>query len=461
MKSEIRRTEEGNKPKVTVTMNNDSNQQGHSIFAPSQIEAVILCPGRIKMCKGLKGTSSKYAAEGTFAHSLAASFLELAYRTVDIDQDPSPLFQNLSKKDYLKEAYLGFLGETKHVDGHDIIIPEEMLFAVEFYVRHCLNLRRTAIVTFLSSNEISCIERIEDKVTLNLLRVAEMYETVDKETLEALRVPEIYGTVDYAISSFGDSSQKDTLFIRDFKYGKGIAVSPEWNAQLICYALGCIERNEFESYAHYEKINIGIVQPRVTKTPLIWETTPEKLYEWCKTTLIPTIKKAQDKNASCIPGEIQCRWCLAKGICKALHTKLSSTITDDFTSYDTISTDQAKDIIKNKKLIIDFITAVEDNIRGRLLDGEELKGLQLKQGRQQKSWRYDRGETFALLDDIFSSIKDTDDRNNYIFDYKLVSPAKALKNIEKLYENIEYDEQYNRLMQSVDINHNKASIITE
>ena len=68
-------------------------------------------------------------------------------------------------------------------------------------------------------------------------------------------VPEGFGTGDLVIVA------DDTLYIVDLKYGKGIAVSAEWNPQMLLYSLGALEL--FGSLYDIEKVNMTIHQPRL------------------------------------------------------------------------------------------------------------------------------------------------------------------------------------------------------
>jgi len=391
-------------------MKDKSLKSQHSDFGPSQIEAILRCPGRVRMCKGLKNASSKYAAEGTFAHQLAEQFLK---------HDPSEV------------EIQGLLGNKKQIDGHEIPITEEMLAAVNTYVNHCRSLK----------SNFSCNEAIETHTTL-----------------EHIGLPEVYGTLDYAISNV----DQDTLFVRDFKYGKGLSVSPEWNAQLLCYAAGHHAYASIQGHAH-NTINIGIVQPRISEEPLIWEVPYREVRNWCLKKLVPAIKQAKQYDSPCVPGDVQCRWCAAKGECAALKNDVIATISKDFVVtkvlpfFDKIPTHQAKAIIQKKKRIVDFITAVENNLRARLQTGEKIEGIQLKQGRQRKKWNVSGEALTEALKTVFSDQAGAA-LGNYLYETKHVSPAHALRDIESLYENFTYDAKKNSLMEFIDITHDKPSV---
>ena len=86
-------------------------------------------------------------------------------------------------------------------------------------------------------------------------------------------VPEGFGTGDLVIVA------DDTLYIVDLKYGKGIAVSAEWNPQMLLYSLGALEL--FGSLYDIEKVNMTIHQPRLENVST-FEITVHDLMEWAE-----------------------------------------------------------------------------------------------------------------------------------------------------------------------------------
>ena len=121
-------------------------------------------------------------------------------------------------------------------------------------------------------------------------------------------VPEGFGTADCIMI------QGNTLFVIDFKYGKGVPVSAEENPQMMLYALGAYEACKI--LYPIERIRLGIVQPRLPDEISEWECTLEELLQFGdyakeRATL------AFAGEGEFAPGEKTCKFCRAKKQCRA------------------------------------------------------------------------------------------------------------------------------------------------
>ena len=105
----------------------------------------------------------------------------------------------------------------------------------------------------------------------------------------------------------------DTLYIVDLKYGKGIAVSAEWNPQMLLYSLGALEL--FGSLYDIEKVNMTIHQPRLENVST-FEITVHDLMEWAEQELMPKAEMAAKGEGEFAVGD-WCRFCKAKNTCRA------------------------------------------------------------------------------------------------------------------------------------------------
>lgn len=130
--------------------------------------------------------------------------------------------------------------------------------------------------------------------------------------------PGEFGTLDYACLE-----EFDRLTIVDFKYGAGVAVDPEDNTQLICYALGMLKMINYS----VQKVRLVILQPRARhdRGPVrIWEIDTNCLLQWRD-----KLKAAHDialrPGAPAAPGH-WCRFCKAKTICPALYKEAAEMV---------------------------------------------------------------------------------------------------------------------------------------
>lgn len=342
----------------------------HAQISPSALSDIILCPGRVRMQEGVKDITSYAAAEGSAAHYVAE--------------------QKLLCKTGIKK------GDEIKVDGHTIPVDQEMFDAVQVYVDHIEKLRGLSLYKE---------ENIEKKVSL-----------------KHIGLPEIYGTVDFSMGVLFS-----TLYIRDYKYGQGIVVNPEYNPQLMTYAIGAGN----DLLDGFETINIGIVQPRgKDKNPVkVWKTTPDVLVKWAEDILKPTVKLAQQDNAPLNPGEQQCRWCRAADICPALAQKALTVAQADFKDFtdiqpdklaETLSIEEVTKVYDKLPLLKKFIKTVEGRVFSELESGGGVPGYKLVHGRKSRSWHDEQEAADAL------KIRGVDP-----YQHKLVSPAQAEKLLNK------------------------------
>lgn len=197
-------------------------------------------------------------------------------------------------------------------------------------------------------------------------------------------VPEGFGTADAIVTN------GETLTVVDLKYGKGVPVSAERNSQAMLYALGAL--SEREAFQSFTKVVIVIHQPRLDSISE-WETTPDELRTWGKW-VSQQAAKCLEPSAERVAGEKQCQWCTAKPICPALMAKAEQTLMAQFDGMDaepprnpdTLSDEQLRLALDNKKLIASWLDAVEDHVTERLVAGDLFKGYKLVAGRSTRRW---------------------------------------------------------------------------
>ncbi len=205
-------------------------------------------------------------------------------------------------------------------------------------------------------------------------------------------VPEGFGTLDAAILDYDTK----TCHIFDLKYGKGVKVDAFENTQAQMYAIGL--ENELSFLSTINKFVLHIVQPRIYNFSS-WEISTYDLLtfsDWVQ----ERASLALSNNANRSPGEKQCQWCKAKGDCKALSDFTTSLITAEFDDIDevdseTLTNDQKKAVLDNKKLIESFLKAVEASVFNQLDQGVEFTGYKLVEGRSIRKWN-DKAE-FKLI----------------------------------------------------------------
>ena len=182
-------------------------------------------------------------------------------------------------------------GQTFTVEGSIVEITPEMLDAVRMFVQTVFRLADTALW-----------RATETEVSLSWL-------WGDEEPPD-----DIFGTTDFAACDL------TTLYVLDFKYGRGKAVGAERNTQLLMYALmvyGKLQNERPDLIAAIETVCLVIIQPRAggLKT---WAIPVGELLYWGYGVLKPKIDAICDplENLELTPGN-HCYFCAAAIDCEA------------------------------------------------------------------------------------------------------------------------------------------------
>ena len=247
--------------------------RAHSVLGASSAFRWMSCPGSVRLSEGMPGTTSVAAEEGTAAHALAEHCLK----------------KNVNPHDCIGQSF------------EDIEVTEEMANGVAVFVAYVRE------------------------------RPVDQFEVVD------------------------------------FKYGRGHPVEVEGNPQLLYYVLGALFALEagdlraggkfYEVEFKLDKLNppvpmwgtadavitgdrknglrVTIVQPRAAHERGSVRTTVVSYRELLDFSedLLDAARKTQEPDAPLVPGD-QCRWCRAKPICPALHSKALEIAQAEFTDLD-------------------------------------------------------------------------------------------------------------------------------
>ncbi len=350
----------------------------HSIVGPSGLSAIIQCPGKVRLSKGIPDKTAWVAFEGTTAHDICEKRL-------------------LNKPHYK-------LGAVVEHGEHSVTVDDEMLAATDVYVDFINGLRKK-----YKAEGLAYSETVEGKITL-----------------DAYALPEVWGTADYIMKV-----PFRVLYVIDYKHGQGVPVSPRKNAQAMAYGLGA----GGENIDIYDAIHLIIIQPRgrgsegAIKT---WVTTPDELKTWAKDTLIPAVTAALGDDAPLNPGESQCRWCRAKAVCPAIAEQVFKTAQADFAEFSTFAPDdpqhltieQISEIFKKIKLISGFTKSIEEKVFNTLATGRKVPGYKLVLGRKRRSWGNEAG-ALKVLESVLGEAAYTK---------KPLSPAQGEKALGKDYK---------------------------
>lgn len=270
----------------------------HAILGASSAARWMSCTGSPRLIARLTESgevdpnkSSVYAEEGTAAHALAEHCLH---------------------KDVAPAGLIG--GTMVYKDGDYTFDMAAELREVDFEVT----------------------EEMSDAVQLYLDTIAEEIRRLPNA--ERLVEVTVFPLAGYEGDSFGTADVclwdpiESELTVMDFKYGAGVVVDAEHNAQTMFYGLGGLRRVVGESGANAcEWVRLVIVQPRARHAdgPVrTFKLRASELVEWGGT-LRSAIEATKDPKAPLHAGS-HCKWCPAQPLCPAQRALIVQQAQMDF-----------------------------------------------------------------------------------------------------------------------------------
>lgn len=190
-------------------------------------------------------------------------------------------------------------------------------------------------------------------------------------------VPEGFGTGDCTII------QGNRLDVVDYKYGKGVAVSAVDNSQMRLYALGAI--NEFGDIYEIHEVGMHIFQPRINNVSVDVMRIDDLIF-WGEG-VKPIAKLAAKGEGDFCFGE-HCRFCPHAGQCPTLAAGCMKVvnITGGKAAVPTLAPWMIADILKQESVISAWLKAVKDRALTQMLNGEEIPGFKVVEGRGSREW---------------------------------------------------------------------------
>jgi hypothetical protein len=325
----------------------------HAFLSPSGLAAALACELKVWAEKGLPDSSSSASSEGTAAHELAADCLEGEFDA----------------------AY--FIGRQIEADGIIFTVDSDMASFVQVY--------------------------------LNYVRA------LGGQLLVEQRLPVASITLEDGATGTSDAVVLDgeTLHVVDLKFGRGVQVFSENNAQLRCYGLAALRH--YNLAGEFKTVVMHIVQPRMGHIDS--ETlTAEELLAWGESVL-PTAKRilAGPSGLQATPNEKSCKFCRAKGSCPALQTHVVATVMDDFVDVTqpvslasklAAATDRISrvdnqtlaNLMPQLGLIVDWCNEVRAEVDRRIFRGEEVPGYKVVDGKKGNREWTDEDAVRSVLD---------------------------------------------------------------
>jgi hypothetical protein len=218
----------------------------------------------------------------------------------------------------------------------------------------------------------------------------------------------------------------------DAKFGYR-EVEVENNVQLMMYSAGALEK--FGFLADFQTVTAVIDQPALG-VPSEWTFSVKDLKDWAEKVAMPAagravlIHRLRDQRAlnakDFNPGVKQCEWCRAKGVCPARAETVKEVIGLDFDAMrppaetTMLSNQDLGDIWPALDFIEDWTKAVRGRIEYELLQGREVPGTKLVEGRKGNRSYESEEEAEKLL-------KSFRLKQEEMYSFKLLGPAPILK----------------------------------
>jgi len=307
-------------------------ERKHAVLSASGAHRWLACTPSARLEEGFEETTSAYAEEGTLAHTLAELKLKLYLKQIPAKAFAKQL-QELEKSEHYSASMVDY------IESYASIVLEKV-------------------------NEARA--RSKDAVVL-------LEQKLDFSDW----VPGGFGTGDVVIISDG------VLEIIDLKYGKGVPVSAEDNAQMRLYALGALAT--FDSLYDIKTVRMTIVQPRLDSVSSD-EITAEMLYWWADTELIKRAQLAWEGKGEFQAGE-HCRFCRARFNCRARAEANLELAKMEFKKPELLSDEEIGEVLKQADELKAWVSDVFDYALVQARDhGKKFLGWKLVEGRSVRKY---------------------------------------------------------------------------
>lgn len=317
------------------------SERAHALLSASGASRWLNCTPSPRLEEGFANESSSFAEEGTLAHEFAELILKgLVYphKQEEIATEITPL---KADKNY----------------------SDEMLDFVQVHIDYVLEQfaeakRKTPDAILLIEQKVDITHLIEDG----------------------------FGTCDVIIIADG------VLEVIDLKYGLGVRVSAEDNAQLKLYGSGALEAYDLMYDIHTVKLTI--TQPRMDSISS-WEISAEGLRQWGEEVVKPKAQIAYAGEGEQVTGD-WCKFCKASPRCKAQADKALELAKLDFAEPMLLTDAQLVEIYGQSPQISKWLTAVTDYLFKEALAGKKWDGYKLVDGQNRRGWT-DEAKAKAIL----------------------------------------------------------------
>ena len=330
--------------------------QHSKIVGGSTAKRVIACPGSVALVAQMPPqVENKYMAEGTALHSA------IDYLVNDGDASPYSLLD-------------------KNFNG--VALSED----------HCEKLKSALALL----NEVDPTEEMN-------------FATETRVGFGDL-LPGVFGSTDL-IGRIGNRA-----VVLDWKFGDGVIVDAEENAQLMFYAAAAMRTQEsawvFDGATEVECV---IIQPPMVRR---WVTTPERIKQF-ERELVQAVKKSALPDAQLMVGD-HCRFCPAKPVCPNMTGAVERAIA---VKIDGLDKNMISSYLKNADLLETWISSLRELALSMMESGAKLPDYKLVAKRAIRQWTDEDKAKVALF---ALGLEESE-----VMETSIMSPAKVEKALKK------------------------------
>ncbi len=307
---------------------------GHALLSASSSHRWLNCPPSARLCEEYEDKSSEYAQEGTDAHSLCEHKIKSAL-------------------------------------GMESANPTEGLSFYSEEMEQCACDYAAYVMELVEEAKRIC----KDPVVL-----------IEQRLDFSRFVQEGFGTGDCVIIADG------TLYIVDYKHGKGVEVSAVDNPQMMLYALGALEL--FDGIYDIDTVQMAIFQPRRDNVS-VCVMAKDDLLSWANGELAEKAKLAYDGEGEFACGD-WCRFCKAKAACRKRAEYNLEMAKYDFVMPATLEEAEIAVILARADELAAWAADVKEFALQQALSGVEYEGWKVVEGRSNRRYTDDAAVAEAV-----------------------------------------------------------------
>ena len=260
-----------------------------------------------------------------------------------------------------------------------------------------------------------------------------------EQPINLFYLPHRSGIVDAAVI------RHDHIFINDLKYGQGVSVEAEGNTQLAIYAESLIQSwEQVMEFPDPLTVTLSIIQPRDRNNPepvRTWTMSRKELSEF-SAQLAAKAEVALSGKGEFVPSDKACQFCPAKGVCSAYATRGLAALPEparviELPHPGTLTREQRVQALKAKKVLAQWMEALEDQEIHDLSNGAEPVGLKLVEGKANRKW--------ANVDDALKLLSNHLSLDEMRPREEIISPAAA----ERLLKNTKLSARFTNRMKTL------------